>query len=95
MAIATAVSFNRLIAALPTSAPTIDPKQVIHTGATELRAVFPQEEIVGILMAYMEGIKSAFAVAIGMAGIALVFSLINPWKRILINQKGEKEATSA
>ncbi|KAJ5171275.1 Major facilitator superfamily domain general substrate transporter [Penicillium coprophilum] len=73
---------NRLIATLPLTAPGVNPLAVYATGSTELRTVFPAEEIPGIILAYMQGLKAAFAVSIAMFGTAFVLSLILPWKKI-------------
>ncbi|KAJ5963885.1 Major facilitator superfamily domain general substrate transporter [Penicillium vulpinum] len=69
---------NRLITTLPLTAPGVDPLAVYVTGSTELRIVFPAEDIPGIILAYMQGIKAAFAVSIGMFGTAIVLGLILP-----------------
>jgi hypothetical protein len=73
---------NRAISTLGTSAPSVDPNELIATGAAELRQVFPPDQIPGILVAYMTGIKAAFAVAIGMAGFSFLLSLLCPWKKV-------------
>jgi hypothetical protein len=54
---------------------------VIATGATQIRAAFTADEIPGIVIAYMEGIKVALAIPIGATGIALLASLFSSWKR--------------
>jgi hypothetical protein len=36
----------------------------------------------GILVAYMAGIKAAFAVAIGALGMSFVISLFSKWNRL-------------
>lgn len=73
---------NRVISTLATSAPSVDPKALIATGAAELRQVFSPDQIPGILVAYMTGLKAAFAVAIGMAGLSFLLSLLCPWKKV-------------
>jgi hypothetical protein len=78
-----------LISRLATAAPDVDPGLVIATGATQLRSVFTPDQLLGIILAYMEGIKAAFAVAIGMAGFAFVLSLACPWKRLHGGPPGE------
>ncbi|KAM4062683.1 hypothetical protein HRG_013764 [Hirsutella rhossiliensis] len=52
------------------------------TGATGLRTVFTSDELPGILLAYMQGIKAAFAVAIGLCVIGFLDTLIIPWSRL-------------
>lgn len=85
---------NRIISTLPTSAPGIDPFIVTGTGATELRKVFTPEQLTGILVAYMQGIKAAFAVAIGMVGVAVLVSPFNTWHK-LHGAGGEKPTVVA
>ena len=67
----------------------MNPQLVVATGATELRSVFGPEQLPGVILAYMEGIKATFAVALGMAGVAFLLSLVCPWKRILGGPPGE------
>jgi MFS transporter, DHA2 family, glioxin efflux transporter len=73
---------NQLVAKLPQTAPTIDPALVIATGATELRHVFTAEELPGIMLAYMHGIRAIFAVGIGLAGAAFLCTALIPWNRL-------------
>ncbi|CAF9939967.1 MAG: hypothetical protein HETSPECPRED_002117 [Heterodermia speciosa] len=73
---------NRLIARLPATAPTVDPKLVIATGATQLRHVFTAEQIPGILVAYMDGLKGTFVLVVVLAGITLPIALAAKWKNI-------------
>lgn len=73
---------NVLIKTVPYSAPGVDPLMLIATGATELRKVFTPEELPGILVAYMHGLKISFAVALGSTAMALVVVLFSKWKRL-------------
>jgi MFS transporter, DHA2 family, glioxin efflux transporter len=82
VAAAQAAFVNQLLIKLPTSAPSINPLTVVATGATELRSVFTAEEMPGILVAYVAGIKAAFAVTIGMVGLSFIFSLCSKWKKL-------------
>lgn len=82
---------NRMISTLATGAPGVDPAVVVATGATQLRHVFPADQLPGVIAAYMQGIKATFAVATGMVGIAFLTSLLVPWKR-LQNAPGEAMA---
>jgi MFS transporter, DHA2 family, glioxin efflux transporter len=63
-------------------APRVNPTALLATGVTELRLVFPSDQITGVLLAYMEGIRAAFAVGIAMAGMAFLISLFGKWNRI-------------
>lgn len=64
------------------TAPGVSPTALLATGVTELRLVFPGDQITGVLLAYMEGIRAAFAVGIAMAGMAFLISLFSKWNRI-------------
>ncbi|KJR85115.1 efflux pump antibiotic resistance protein [Sporothrix schenckii 1099-18] len=73
---------NRLLAVLPSTAPRVDPRLVIVTGASELRNVFAADVLPGVLDAYMAALKAAFAVGIGFCGVAVLCSLAIPTKRL-------------
>ncbi|CAN8097747.1 unnamed protein product [Discula destructiva] len=73
---------NILIKTLPFSAPTVDPFVLVATGATEIRNVFTPEQVPGILVAYMHGLKISFAIAVAATGLALVIGLFSKWKRL-------------
>lgn len=70
---------NRLLATIPEG---VDPLAIVGTGATMIRTVFPAEQIPGILVAYMEGIKATFALTIATVGLAFVFSLFGDLRRL-------------
>ncbi len=73
---------NQLLKELPRTAPSVNPHLVIGTGASELRNVFPPDVLPGVLQAYMVGIKAAFAVALAFSGVAFLFSLCVPAKKL-------------
>jgi EmrB/QacA subfamily drug resistance transporter len=72
---------NTMINVLHTSAPGVDQATVIATGATEIRTVFSADQILGVLVAYMAGLKSALAIAIAATGLAFLVSLLGILKR--------------
>lgn len=84
---------NRIITTLPSSAPGVDPSAIVMTGATELRTVFPEDQVEGILVAYMAGVKLAFIIAIAASGTAMIGSLFGGWKRL--NRDAAKGAGAA
>jgi hypothetical protein len=73
---------NVMVKVLRHSAPDIDPSLVIITGATELRDVFTPEQLTGVLIAYMRGIKIAFAIALAGTGMALVIGPFARWSKL-------------
>ena len=73
---------NRLLARLPITAPGVDPQSVVQTGATRLRHVFSEDQIPGIIVAYMDGLKITFALTVALAGVALPIALFAKWRNI-------------
>ncbi|KAI9759116.1 MAG: hypothetical protein M4579_002563 [Chaenotheca gracillima] len=73
---------NQIVNKLPTTAPTVNPALVVAAGATELRDIFPADELAGILVAYMAGIKVTFAITIAAVGISFPISLLSRWNKI-------------
>lgn len=80
-----------MLAKLSVSAPGVDAQQLINTGASELRNVFTPEELPGILVAYMHGLKAAFAVSIGFGGLAFLTTLTIPWGRLRTHAPDTKQ----
>ncbi|KAK2010850.1 major facilitator superfamily transporter [Colletotrichum eremochloae] len=62
--------------------PSVDPALVALTGATQIRTAFPPEAVPGVIQAYMEGLKIAFALAIAGAGVAFLLSLGSRWSKL-------------
>ncbi|KAH8881157.1 MFS general substrate transporter [Thozetella sp. PMI_491] len=73
---------NRMLATLASTAPNVDPLHVLNIGATEIRKTFPPEQIPGILLAYMDGIKVGLAIAFAAVCLSFFLSLFNPWKSL-------------
>lgn len=84
---------NRLLSRAASTAPGVNPSQLLLTGATDIRNVFSAEQLPGILLAYMAGIKVAFAFAIAACGVAFLISTTMPWQRL--NKEAVKEAGAA
>ena len=73
---------NRLIARIPVLVPGVSPALVVATGATELRAAFSAEQIPGIVLAYMDGLKLTFALAVALTGVTLPIALFAKWRNV-------------
>ncbi|CAD6589968.1 MAG: hypothetical protein ASARMPREDX12_004093 [Alectoria sarmentosa] len=73
---------NRLLERVPLLAPGVSPALVVATGATQLRAVFSAQELPGIVLAYMDGLKLAFALAVALAGVTLPIALFAKWRNV-------------
>ncbi|KAI0808622.1 major facilitator superfamily domain-containing protein [Xylaria sp. FL0064] len=77
-----AVLVNTLLHALPTTAPRIDPSLVLATGAGQLRSVFTEEQLPGILLAYLQGIRATFILSAVVVAAALLLGFFLPWKKL-------------
>jgi len=77
---------NTMVNRLATSAPDVNPLVVLGTGATQIRQLFPAEQVPGILVAYMAGIQTALALALGAVGVSFVVSLFSNFKRLSRNE---------
>lgn len=73
---------NRLLSVVAASIPNVDLAAVMATGATEVRTLFPPDQVEGILLGYMAGIKAVFALLTGTTGVAAILSLLGSWKRL-------------
>ncbi|KAL7787153.1 putative efflux pump antibiotic resistance protein [Trichoderma ceciliae] len=76
------IFINRMLIAVPHFAPGIDPTRVVNTGAGELREVFGADEIVGVLTAYLTGIRAAYMLSCAVVGTSLLIGVFLPWKRL-------------
>ncbi|RAO70455.1 uncharacterized protein BHQ10_006467 [Talaromyces amestolkiae] len=73
---------NTLMKKLPIYAPDVNPALVVATGATDLRKVFTADQLPGILLAYMDGLKVAFIFAIALGGFCCIISVFPKWKSL-------------
>jgi hypothetical protein len=73
---------NTLVSHIAIYSPSVMPGKLLSIGATELRSTFSPEEMVGILKAYMEGLRVAYGIAIAAAGIATCFAAGNKWRNL-------------
>lgn len=70
---------NQLLKSAPAN---IDPAKIIGTGATMIRHVFPADQVEGVVIAYMAGIKTALIIAVAGAGGAFIISIFSNFKRL-------------
>lgn len=75
---------NKLLKSLPVAAPGVNPGLVLATGATELREVFTPQQVPGILVAYMDGLRTPFTIIIACACVMCVLSVAPRWEKIKI-----------
>jgi hypothetical protein len=83
---------NKMLGSLAVTAPDVDVVKLIATGVSEIRSVFPAEQIPGILLAYMDGLQISFAIAAATAGAACLLACI---VAVLPNRLGNKKTGGA
>ncbi|KIA75776.1 hypothetical protein HK57_00390 [Aspergillus ustus] len=92
VAAAESVFLNRLLIALAEHAEGVDPVKVIATGAGRLRdGGFKEEELVGILEAYLDGIRGTFLLSCAVVGGACLLGALVPWRRLdlrIVKERG-------
>ena len=96
ISVAQALFSNKLLQVVAEEVPSIDPAQVVVTGATELRTVFA-DHLPGVLRSYMAGLKDAFALSIALAGVACivaVVTLVIDSRRLQVQEKAKKDAVA-
>lgn len=59
--------------------PGIDTAALLSVGATELRATYSADQLPGVLLAYMDGLRVCFAFAIALLSISFLFTLAPRW----------------
>jgi MFS transporter, DHA2 family, glioxin efflux transporter len=73
---------NTVVRYLATNLPTVDPKIVLGTGATEIRNVFSATDLPIVLGGYMVGLKAVFAITIAASGVATFIGFFGSWKKL-------------
>ena len=73
---------NVLITKLSVYVPGLDPSVVVSTGVTQIRASFAPDEVAGIILSYMDGLKVSYAIAIAAAGVATLISGLCKWTNL-------------
>lgn len=86
-----AAFINLALERLRTSEPDVDAARLITTGASELRRVLTPEELPGVLVAYMHGLKAVFAVSVAFCGIAFLTTLVIPWGQLQTHAKNAEK----
>ena len=92
VACAQAAFTTTLVRRVAETAPGVDPAELLHLGATQLRDVYSGDQLQGVLVAYMDGLKVSFAIAIALLGLGFLFALAPKWDDF---RPGQAEAAKA
>ena len=92
VACAQAAFATTLVNRIKVHAPSVDPNVLLHLGATQLREQYAGDELQSVLMAYMDGLKVAFAIAVALLGMGFLLALAPKWNAF---RPGQEEAANA
>jgi hypothetical protein len=94
VACAQAAFATTLVKRIKVHAPSVDPNVLLHLGATQLREQYAGDELQGVLTAYMDGLKVAFAIAVALLGMGFLLALAPKWNAFRPGQEEEAKAAS-
>ncbi|KAF6806037.1 MFS multidrug transporter [Colletotrichum sojae] len=95
LAIGNAIFVSALKQELPQFAPNVDPAVVIEAGATGFRKAVAQNDLPGVLLAYVTSIDREFYLSLGLAIASFCFAWGLGWKDIRPNKKPPKTDSSS
>ena len=73
---------NELVRKLATLGTGVNPSRVIQAGSTGITDTFTKDQVTGILLSYMKGLKASWAMGIALAGVTLFISFWPEWRSI-------------
>ncbi|OAF59497.1 hypothetical protein VC83_03936 [Pseudogymnoascus destructans] len=62
--------------------PGIDPQRILAVGAGQIREAFAEDVVEGVISAYMDGLRGAFAIAIACATLATLIGAGGRWVKL-------------
>lgn len=89
---AQAIFGNRLLQTLLSTAPDLDAAAVLGMGASEIRNGFSATDLDLVINAYMVGIRDVFTCSLAGAALAVLITLVIPFKRLPDHSKGPEKA---
>ena len=73
---------NELVKHLKVNVAELDPEMVIGLGATQFRNTLPAAAVPGVVLSYMQSLRTVFILATTLAGMATLVGLIARWEKI-------------
>jgi hypothetical protein len=81
---AQAIFGTKLVQHLAVNVPNLDPNVVVGGGATGFRSALPASATPEVVLSYMQSLHIVFALAIALAGMATLASVIPRFEKIKI-----------
>lgn len=96
VSVAQAAFSDGIISGLKQNAPTLNPQLFINSGATSIRRLLretrQEEQLVGVLKAYVKGLSNTFYIAMACAICAFASACCLQWKSVKHGHGQEKVA---
>lgn len=73
---------NILLKRVQIYVPGIDPQRILAVGAGQIREAFAADVAEGVISAYMDGLRGAFAIAIACATLATLIGAGGKWVKL-------------
>lgn len=81
---------NGLLRSLPKHVPDIDPHDVLAVGAAGLENHFSGDTLAGVRLAWVDGLRGAWALGIALFGVAFLTAFIAKWPGSIVAVQPEK-----
>jgi hypothetical protein len=95
IAVAQSVFQNGLITGLAKYAPELDPKLMVHTGATAIRGILKEtgreDQLIPAIMAYVSGLEDCYRVSTAVAAAAFVSACFLEFKSVKKEDEKRKQ----
>jgi hypothetical protein len=82
LAIAQTVFLNKLLPAMQEIDPLVTKDDIIRAGATGLKKLVTQSELLATLIAYAKSLDAVFVMALVMGVLSILFALGVEWKSV-------------
>ncbi|KAL4890272.1 major facilitator superfamily domain-containing protein [Aspergillus ambiguus] len=97
IAVAQSVFQNGLIQGIAEYAPKVDPTAIVKAGATEMRQVLSslhlEDELGGVIDAYLGGLQDTYRVALAIFLVSLVASCFFEWRSVKAQHEETKNSS--
>ena len=76
---------NQIINTLARTAPEIDPRTVLGTGATQIREVFTPVQVPLVVHAYVDGLQVVWTLAAAAFAVSAIIGVFGSWRRMAMD----------
>jgi hypothetical protein len=86
ISIAQAIFLNRLTSSIQVTAPDLDPANLTHLGATNLKGKIPPHNLAAVALSYDLAVRATFYLAVSLAGMLLIAALSLQKTRLMVER---------